>query len=337
MSGSTEMRDRRWPRRLLTIPTVWAVGILCLVGMPLWLPLLALVDLFRGPPRVAIRCGLFLTWFALCEMFGMLGFVVVAVASVGRDDLATARFHALQKLWSGALFAGSRRIFRFELEVEGQGEVVDTPLLLFMRHASMADTLLPAVLVANVHGTRLRYVMKRELLVDPCLDLVGHRLPNYFVDRFSDTARREVEAIGALGSGLGQGDGVLIYPEGTRFTPERRARIIERLEAAGDAAGAAKARSLRRVLPPREGGAAALLDAAPDADVVIGAHRGFEAAATFPALWRGELVGRRIQVRFWRIPRERIPTDARERSAWLLDQWRRVDAWLGAIGEADTL
>lgn len=331
MAGSPEERDRRWLRRSLTIPAVWAVGILCLVGLPLWLPLLALADLFRGPPRAALRCGLFLTWFALCEMFGMLGFALVAIASAGRDDLATKRFHGLQKLWSGALFAGSRRIFGFELDVAGQDALVETPMLLFMRHASMADTLLPAVLVANVHGTRLRYVMKRELLVDPCLDLVGHRLPNYFVDRFSDTARREVAAIGALAAGLGQGDGVLIYPEGTRFTPVRRARLIERLEAAGDHAGAARARSLHRVLPPRDGGVAALLDAAPEADVVIGAHSGFEAAATFPALWRGALVGRTIRVRFWRIPRERIPTGAEERSAWLLEEWRRIDTWLGEI------
>lgn len=335
MAIEADPRARNWPRRLLTLPAVWLVGLFSLATLPLWLPVLAIVDLFRGAPRVAVRCGLFLTWFALCEMFGMLAFAFVMISSAGRPDRIGGRLHALQRMWSGALFAGARRIFGFRLAVEGQDETVATPFLLFMRHASMADTLLPAVLIANVSGARIRYVMKRELLVDPCLDLVGQRLPNYFVDRFSDAGHREIAAIGALGAGLGEGEGVIIYPEGTRFTPARRRRIIERFEAAGDTQAVARASSLTRVLPPRDGGALALLESAPSADVVIAAHSGFEGAATFPALWRGELVGRTIRVRFWRVPRSQIPEDRPARSRWLVDQWRLVDEWLGEV-ESET-
>ncbi len=327
----TDRRERHWPRRILTLPAVWLVGLFCLTTLPLWLPILAVVDLIRGAPRVAVRCGLFLTWFALCEMFGMLGFVFVLISSAGRPDRVRAGLHVLQQMWSGSLFAGARRIFGFRLSIEGQDSALATPFLLFMRHASMADTLLPSAVIANVFGTRIRYVMKRELLIDPCLDLVGHRLPNYFVDRFPETSQREIAAIGALGAGLGPGEGVIIYPEGTRFTIEKRRRIIERFEAEGDAEAAARAKSLRRVLPPRVGGAFALLDSAPDADVVIAAHSGFEGAATFPALWRGEIVGRTIRVRFWRVPRSQIPEDPRSRSHWLHEQWRLIDEWLGQV------
>ena len=52
-------------------------------------------------------------------------------------------------------------------------------------------------------------------------------MPNYFLDRRSTDAAAEVEQVRALGRELGEGDGVLIYPEGTRFTPEKRERAIE--------------------------------------------------------------------------------------------------------------
>ena len=77
----------------------------------------------------------------------------------------------------------SRRIFALRLVVEDAGAAAGGPLLVFARHASLADVLLPAVLVADRERLRLRWVLKRELLVDPCLDVVGGRLPNVFVDR----------------------------------------------------------------------------------------------------------------------------------------------------------
>jgi 1-acyl-sn-glycerol-3-phosphate acyltransferase len=319
---------------VLTIPAVALVAAGMVATTPVWAPIALVIDVVRGAPRVALRCGLFLTWFAACELAGLLG----AGASIGVARLwpqgSERGLYALQRAWSGALFAGARRIFGFRLEVDGAEHAAGTPLLLFLRHASMADTLLPAVLVANVFGTRLRYVIKRELLIDPCLDVVGHRLPNYFVDRFSEEGSREAAAIGALAADLGKGDGVLIYPEGTRYTPEKRERIIARLAAAGDAEGAARAAALHHVLPPRSGGPLALLEAAPQADVVFCAHAGFEAAATFPSLWRGDLVGRTIRVRFWRVPRSEIPGGGAERRAWLYGQWRRIDEWLDEVAAA---
>lgn len=334
MADDVGVPDRAWLRRSTTIPTVFVTGVVLVVLAPVWLPILAAVDLARRPPRVALRCALFLTWFLWCEMLGLLGVLVVLASSRGRPEVATDRFYALQRLWSGAVFAGARRVFGFRVVVEGAEAAAATPMLLFMRHASMADTLLPAVLIGNVFGTRLRYVIKRELLLDPCLDVVGHRLPNYFVDRFSDDGAREIAAIRRLAEGLGPGGGVIIYPEGTRFTPEKRRRILARLEEAGNAEGLTRAIRLRAVLPPRLGGPLALLDAAPEADVVFCAHRGFDAAATFPSLWRGDLVGRTIRVYFWRVPRAQIPTDARDRATWLFEQWARIDAWLQPVEDA---
>lgn len=74
--------------------------------------------------------------------------------------------------------------------------------------------------------------LERELLVDPCLDLVGNRLLNHFIDR-AHPSDSDVRSIAALASNLGPRDGVVIYPEGTRFDRARRERILSRMEAKG--------------------------------------------------------------------------------------------------------
>ena len=53
---------------------------------------------------------------------------------------------------------------------------------------------------------------------------------------------------------LGPRDGVIIYPEGTRFTEAKRERIIEELARNGESYLCEKARMLTNVLPPRLGG-----------------------------------------------------------------------------------
>ena len=103
------------------------------------------------------------------------------------------------------------------------------PVIVMMRHASIVDNLLPAGLVSLPHRIRLRYVLKKELLWDPVLDIGGQRLPNVFVRREGDSAT-EITRIRRLAIGLTERDGVLIYPEGTRFTAKKRDQAIRRLE-----------------------------------------------------------------------------------------------------------
>jgi 1-acyl-sn-glycerol-3-phosphate acyltransferase len=119
-----------------------------------------------------------------------------------------------------------------------------------MRHVSTADTLLPVLLFSRRHGVRLRYVMKRELLWDPCLDVVGQRVPSAFVRRDSGQPEREVALVVELGRGLGPRSGVLVYPEGTRFTAEKRLRALERIAASNQSYLLERAGALEQVLPP---------------------------------------------------------------------------------------
>ena len=320
-------------RRVTSIPLMFALALFLFATAPLWIPIAILVDL-RRRPRTALRCGVYLTFYAWWEVLALLACAGVWLGTrVGREEDARERrlrwSYILQRRWAGALLAVAQRIFDFRVEVEGEDALEASPLLLFMRHASIADSLLPSVLVSDPHGTRLRYVMKRELLWDPCLDVVGHWIPNYFARRDSDDSEHERRQVAALAHDLGQGEGVMIYPEGTRFTEAKRSRVLERLRSGGHEGLRARAERLHHVLPPRLGGPFALLDAAPGVDVVFGAHTGFERAGSPGAIWNGSLVGAVIRARFWRVPASEIPAGREARIDWLFEHWLRIDAFVG--------
>jgi len=331
--STPESLAARWSRRAATIPGYATLAALSFALLPLLLVLALAFDLARGSRLALTRTVLFLPWYLALELLGLVaaGALWLARPFLGPQRFARANF-ALQCAWARALFAGACALYGMRVEVAGADAFGPGPILLFLRHASVADTLLPAVLVSSRTGRRLRYVMKRELLWDPCLDVVGQRLPNAFVRRGTGDAA-ETELVRRLAGGLGPDEGVLLYPEGTRWTPRRRRAVIDRLARSADAKLLERARSLQWLLPPRLGGVLALLEAAPEADVVLGVHTGFEGVRSLADVWNGVLVGRRIQVRFERIPAAGIPATREGRVDWIFDQWSRLDAWLEAHAE----
>ncbi len=326
-------------RRLVTIPG-YALGcLLVLASAPLWVPAAAVVDLVRRNGGVALRSGVFVTFYLVCELTGLLICAGLwLLRPIARWDAAqwSVLHYRLQDGWGTSLLGAAMRLFDLRVEIEelgaGPGEsgarLDQGPYLLLLRHASTADTLLASALVGRPHGIRLRYVLKRELLWDPCLDVVGNRLPHVFVDRASGDSRREIARVQALARDLSPRDGVLIYPEGTRFSEAKRARVLERLAREGDAKQLEYARSLHSVLPPRPGGALGLLEAAPAADVVLCAHTGFEGSATLGQIWKGGLLHATIRVRFQRIRRAAIPTSRTVTADWLRERWQEIDSWV---------
>jgi 1-acyl-sn-glycerol-3-phosphate acyltransferase len=271
----------------------------------------------------------FVVFYLTCEVAGIVAsFATWLIAGVigGRRYLHWN--FRLECWWASTLFAGAQRIFSMRLEVEGADVVTRGPFILFLRHASIGDTLLAAITISAPHGIVLRYVLKEELLWDPCLDIVGNRLANYFVRRGSGDAEREIAAMRRLLEDLGPNEGILIYPEGTRFTEAKRQRILDRLARSGDETARRQAESLRHVLPPRLGGALGLLECNRGADVVVCAHVGFEGAGSFRDLLAGTLIGQLIRVSFRRIPFADIPTDTPRRIEWLWQQWKRIDDWI---------
>jgi len=319
--------DSPLTRRLVTIPAVFAAFIATTALLPLLVLVAIAVDivlgLARGRPWVTWRLVLFAWFYLLGEIWAVVALAIVGLLP-NRQSLDLT--YRLQGVWAGWNLTAITALFHLEFTVESGDVVTPGPIVLLARHASLIDSLLPAELVTKRNGMRLRYVLKKELLVDPALDLAGNRLPNVFVDRESADSARERNAVRDLVSDLGQDEGVLIFPEGTRYSEAKRVRYVKRLQAregsVGDLAG-----GLRKVLPPRPGGTLALLDAT-TADVVVMAHRGLEGFATLKDMFSGELVGRAVTAAFWRIPRESIPAERSERVEWLFEQWVAVDDWV---------
>jgi 1-acyl-sn-glycerol-3-phosphate acyltransferase len=319
--------DSPLTRRLVTIPAVFAAFIATTALLPLLVLVAIAVDivlgLARGRPWVTWRLVLFAWVYLLGEVWAVVALAAVGLLPGGQGLEPTYR---LQEVWAGWNLRTIKALFRLEFHVETDDVVTPGPIVLLARHASLIDSLLPAELVTKRHGLRLRYVLKKELLVDPALDIAGNRLPNVFVDRESTDSARERDAVRDLVRDLGQDEGVLIFPEGTRYSEAKRVRYVRRIQA-GEGRIGELAGGLRKVLPPRPGGTLTLLDAT-TADVVVMAHRGLEGFATVRDMLGGDLVGRAVTAAFWRIPRESIPAERSERVEWLFEQWAAVDDWV---------
>ena len=325
-----EPRAARIRRRAVTVPRAFGLLILITVTMPVLMLGAAAADLVRfatrRTPWVAVRLVAFFWLYLLAEAIGIIRLFADWVrAGFGRDDARMVeRAWAVQAWWARTLLAGVSRLFSIRIEVDGNDQITPGPIITMFRHASIVDNLLPAVLVADRHAVRLRWLIKRELLSDPALDIAGNRLPNYFVDRSSRDSATELSRIRALATGLAPDEGVLIYPEGTRFTPAKRARALERL--AGSPVLFEKAKGLRHVLPPRVGGPTTLLDSG--YDVVFCAHHGLGGFAKIGDIWAGGMVGRTVNVRFWRVAAPDIPQGRRDRIDWLFGWWQHMYDWI---------
>lgn len=319
------MLDHALTRRLITIPVVYLLLALSTLLLPVLLPLAALVDAVRWlrdrTPAMALRMSAFAWIYLLGEAWAILALAFIGVFP---EDRAISMTYGAQKAWLDWNFEALRLTFDLQFASEGSEAIPPGPILLLSRHASMIDTMLPGRYVVKPHGIKLRYVLKKELLIDPALDMGGNRLPNHFLDRKS-AGSAEFAALRELASDLAPDEGVLIYPEGTRYGEEKRIRYVERWRRRGGRIGEI-ASGFKRVLPPRPGGTLALLEASL-ADVVVLAHRGLEGFARVADMWAGGLVGNRVELRFWRVPRSDIPGDNESRVEWLFGLWSEVDAW----------
>jgi len=310
-------------RRVATISLYAGAWLLLTLLAPAWVPLAFVIGLVRRRSMVILRLMCF-AWF-------YFGFELFALTLVG---LQWARFRhepvrcqermtALQTWWASIVLSVASGLLELEVDVEGAESARPGPAIILVRHASILDTLIPCVYLQRPTHWKVRYILKQELLIDPCLDIVGHLLPNYFVNRTGHTPS-ELAGIRRLVADLGD-DGVLIFPEGTRYSEHKRERELARI--ASDAPEyAARARALMRVLPPKPGGVLALLDALPGVDCVFVAHTGLESFAKIKDLLSGDVVRSTLRIWVWRVPGATIPSTPTERLGWLYEQWGSVSA-----------
>ncbi|MFZ9697661.1 MAG: 1-acyl-sn-glycerol-3-phosphate acyltransferase [Ilumatobacteraceae bacterium] len=290
---------------------------------PIWLAFTVLFDAVRRKWRLpTLRLVTFALCWAWIELAGVIASLLLFTAGQGRN--LRAHF-GLQRSWAGVLMSALRLTVGIRIVVENPAVLRPGPILVFSRHASLADSLVSAYAVGNVAGLQPRYVLKRELMADPCLDIVGHRLPNYFLDRGSNNQSDELRGIAQLGHGLGSSDVAVIFPEGTRSNPKKRAKILESM-AQRSPERSARLAGLTHLLPPKPAGAIALLEAAPDADVVIAGHTGFDGLDTFGGMLRRLETGAGV-ARMWfvRVPRAEVPADGDGVVEWLDARWLELD------------
>ena len=277
-----------WLRRCITVPTYLLLTSLMLASLPIWLPLSWLLGLILSGARSAARCLLFIQTYLLCESIGIIASFLIWLFYLGRHSgpaYIDANYR-LQHWWANTLKRGAEVLFSLSFHVEGEDVLAGPGALMLARHTSIGDTVVPVVFYAMPMNKRLRYVLKKELLFDPCLDIVGNRLPNCFIDRFSDEVSAELSLLQTLVSGMTDQDSVLIYPEGTRFSVKKRQRVLQLLAHQGSSV-LSMAEQWTQLLPPRPSGTLALLEVNPGRDVSMCAHAGFEGSASFQSLFNG--------------------------------------------------
>ncbi len=316
-------------RRSLSISLISCSAVILLALAPLWIPILWVLDLLRGTS--GLRCIAFIQVFLIMELLGLLALLATWCVSPLLSDQAymQANFR-IQVWWGSTLFECARRLFNLHSEIEGQELARQAPHVLLPRHASFADTAFACALISRPYGIRHRYALKRELLWDPCIDVAGQRLKCIFLDRGTGRGAEEARRLADACADLDTNEGVLIYPEGTRYSAVKRERRLAVL-ARHQPEALPVAEALRNVLYPHITGTYAAFESAGFPDALFLAHTGFEHSASFASLWQGRMQGQRVQLRFWRIASEHVPRERVAFSEWLIDQWQHMDEQLDAM------
>jgi 1-acyl-sn-glycerol-3-phosphate acyltransferase len=312
------------------LPTLVVAATLFAITSPVTLVVALAIDVVRPRRMATTRLWAVAAGYLAGEVIGVSILSAVWIVT-GAGLWADARrrvTHVVQAVWVSTLCRIASAIYGWRWEVEGLDVVRPGPVIVLVRHTSLLDTMIPTTFLSRRLGMRLRFVLKKELLRDPCLDLAGNWIPNVFVDRAAADTADALARIEQLAEGMDPDEGALIYPEGTLYSAKKLAAAQRSLVEAGSRHAEAGA-ALRHTLPPRPGGTLALMRGAEAADIVICAHAGLGGLGKRRDLTSGALVGRRIRVSFRRIDRAQVPTDDEARAAWLFDRWAEVDAWVG--------
>lgn len=318
-------------RRALVAPLAVVLELAFVLVTPLLAVVAALAAPFAGSR--ALRLLAIAVGYAVRHAAGLVACLGLWIACgfgawAGSPRMQRA-YYGLLRWFVGGTYRSIARWARVSVRVDGSDAALEAlsgrrgPAIVLSRHAGEGDSLLVLHELLCRHGRRTRLVLHEALRLDPLIDILGHRLPNRFVDpRGGDT---EVE-IAAMAEGVDDDEAVLIFPEGANFTEARRARGIERLEQAGREEQAAWARELRHVSAPRPGGTLAAIDAAPHAHVVVVGHVGTPVG--FAELWQRLPAKQTVELRLWLA--DELPDEHPDRIDRLFAWWRVLDEWVDA-------
>jgi 1-acyl-sn-glycerol-3-phosphate acyltransferase len=325
-----------WIRRLVFAPVVVLLAVVLLTTLPVWLLLaLAASPLVPGHlrvPRLVFLAVVYVVWDAAA----LVALAAMWVASGFGWKIRSPGFqrahYVLTGKFLGVLFWVARWSLHLTVDVVGTDPDIalpGRPEIVVSRHAGPGDSFILIHSLVNWFDREPRIVLK-ALQWDPAVDVLLNRLPSRFITPGRTVPGRKSleEEVGDLAVGLDENDAFVIFPEGGNFTPRRRVKAIEWLRSRGLMGLARRAEKLRNLLPPKPGGLAAAIDAAPDAGVIFVAHTGLDRLITVADVWRELPMDKQLIMRFWSVPPEEVPADEEERVAWLYDWWAKIDAWI---------
>lgn len=303
-------------RRSVTVPS-YVVGWLAMTTLsPLWILIGGLAGVARRRSFVVLRLLAFL-WYYLTTALLVLSAYAVCRVILGDSEERVLR---LSTRYGNALFRGCARLLSLRVEIEGDGVDLCGPLIVLVRHTSIVDAAIPAMVFA-ASGTQLRYVLRRELVLDPWIDVATSSGTHCLVNRSGSpvaTARK----IAALGKSIGE-HAIVLYPEGTRFSAAKRVAAIEALrETRAELADLAE--SMVNVLPPKPVGVLQLLSVSA-ADCLVVSHRGLDGFSGPRDFLGGHVVGKRIHVGLHRVRTACVAPE--DRTLWLFRLWHDVDQY----------
>lgn len=325
------MTDRHLLRRALSISAIAIALPLWLLTVPLWVVIAVAVDLIGGLRQLpTLRLLLFFGVYLVHEWVGVIAATALWFTGRFGRRLNADRHRRVQAWWATSLLDWAGGLLGVRLRFDDLSELPDTTFIIFSRHASMIDAVVPAALVTGRLERLIRYVLKKELRWDPNLDLFGGRLCNHFVTRGGDTEAEEA-AIEQMATDAPPGAVLAIFPEGTYSTPSTRRRVLASLERAGEIKALQRAKRMATLLPPKPAGALAMLRGRPDADVVIVGHVGLEGVAELKGLRQRLPLSHPVVIRWWVHRRADLPTTEEELADWLGQRWLELDRWVGAL------
>ena len=299
-----------------------------LLGLALYIPILLICLLISLLPnwRTLPHVWTFVLSYLLFECLGVLRLTWVWICYRNKPTWILKN-RLVQIWWADQLLKIGTAIFNLKFEVTGRDALEGPSAILFVKHTSIGDTVMPLVFFSkprNYEG--IRYFIKNELLISPSLDIGAHRLSTLFVDRTGTDTDVQLEKIAAVTQSAPDDESLMIYPEGTRATDTKRAQLrnkhpqlIPQLD------------RWPNLLPPRLGGVSTLLANNPGKDVVFMAHTGFEGSADLAELLSGSWRGMTIRIHMWRVPYEQIPAD---HEAFIFEHWDQMNVMIDRLNNS---
>jgi len=127
--------------------------------------------------------------------------------------LPPARLYAVPRTWARLNLWLLKTLCGLDYRIEGAEHLPDVPFISMWKHSSTWETIAQMLLVP-----RASWLLKREILWVPVLGWAIARFKPIAIDRKAGgTAVNQVVTQGR--ERLGEGLGVIIYPEGTRVAP----------------------------------------------------------------------------------------------------------------------